>query len=136
MIAVTRFQLEHLAGFPDSPLPTLPKMVGYTVWSGDRVLACGGTAPCEWGQELWIYVRDDLTQGQRITVARIARARVRSALEANGELHACARRGNERWLRWLGLHLVEVLVDDNLREIRRWKAEAAWVSRRHSSSRR
>ena len=113
------------------PVPMLEGSTGLTLWRDDGTPAmCGGIAPCPWGQELWVEVRCNVTRGERIKIGRIAKSYVQVMLDHYGELYAHARRGNERWLSWLGMELQQVLIDNNGEEARKWRItkEAAWAS--------
>ena len=125
---LTEFHPDHMRDFPGQPL--LAESTGLTLWRGERALMCGGVAPCLWGPELWIYVQEDATVSERLVVGRIAKLYVREKLEELGELWAHARRGNERWLRWLGFGLDFIHCDTFGDEVfRRWRLrEASWAS--------
>lgn len=99
-------------------------MVGLALLRNDDTpAAIGGTAPFEWGQELWIYSRPNLSRSEKRQAARFARGYVDVRLEVERKLYAHARLGNEKWLKFLGFELEWIKTDKDGQEVRRWIRE-------------
>lgn len=125
---VTPFRDWHLQHYEDAI--RVPQMVGYSFVNDGRMFASGGTIFCEWGRELWIYRRPNLTRPERRFLARFARAYVGALVSQGEEMWASARPGQERWLKFLGMEQQETVETDR-GPVERWailsdRKEEAW----------
>lgn len=120
---VAPFEPWHLRSFPD---PYVEGMEGLTIFEGDRIVACMGTAPMPWGLELWIARAPPLSFAEKRAIGRVARLYMGELLGQHETLYVHARdREQERWFSWLGLEYAGNLPDGTLR----WVAGGvAWAS--------